>query len=183
MKKLLVVTTTMFLIAGLVQTVDAKNWQRQDRGKRHCDMGAFTPLIHAPWNRVESLIADLNMTPEQVTQIKSLREAYRKNIVPLMDQLRYQQRELREQLDMNEISKDKALEMTDKISKIEKNLLEEKIKLQYDVKGLLTIEQQKALKAQMRENREMNREHRGMKGDRQGRGQRQWNRNNAEPEM
>lgn len=170
MKRISVITLAIVMAAMMSLPVNAS--RRGGRMGPDDDKGmGRNPLLHAPWERVEQIAKEINLTEKQMDQLKKLRTS-------LMDSRDGKRRSIRDQHDqLRQLLRDGDAGTKEEAHKLAKSIADQKYELaktmidaHYELVNILTDQQRDALKEHMRELRGK----RDDDGRRHGRGSMDW---------
>ena len=159
MKRLITASVITLLIVGLTLPVLARGRQG------HHGPGVPSPLLNGPLDRIDEIADEIGLTESQYEQIMTLRKSHRHSTETLHSQLRILRDDLRDQMQMNDISKSDVMASIDEISKLENQLMKKDVEAMIQLKSILTEEQQNQLRTMRKEHREQ----RKMRPQRNGR--------------
>lgn len=160
MKHLILTVLMISLIAGISINAQAKGRGMHDRG---CNDGfeRGMPLLHAPWEHVESIAREAGLNEEQITRIQTLRKDLREKVAPLHTEMELRRDDLKETMLSRSPASDKdVMKLVDRINEIRGTIFKETISGSLQIRGILTPEQYEKLQAMKQDHREDRREKR-----------------------
>jgi Spy/CpxP family protein refolding chaperone len=176
MKKL---TMVMLIVAFMATSVSMVSAQRRGGMRGHDEMGhpggkhpGGGPLLMAPWEHVLDLAEDIQLNDDQLKAIKKARTTLHElneTVIKELETIREQFHELMLQTDASQL--DKALKMSDQMNKLKGQIHLNTVKAAFDIKKVLSPDQQEQIREMLREIRKDRKEFRGRggRGDRDGR--------------
>ncbi len=170
MRKLMTVSMVVILMIACVFAVDARGQ------KGHHGQGMRNPILSGPWEFIEDIADQIDLTEDQLDAIKALRKEHRHDAEPQQSQIRLLRSDLRDLMtESGNLDKKSIMLTIDKITDLENTLMKANVNTTIKMKDILTEKQQdelRELRKEMKENRRNKRDSRqgtGRKG-KSGRG-------------
>jgi Spy/CpxP family protein refolding chaperone len=156
MKKSLILFMAIACIAGTFSVASAR---RAGRGPMHYTPAdrpepGMHPILIAPWERIMELADDVNLDDEQLEAIEKARDVLRDlndTLVDDLDDLRTSLHDIMVQIENADLNS--ALDVSRKMNDLRGKLHENRIKAAFELKKILTPEQQEQLQEMFREHR------------------------------
>ena len=151
-----------------VFTVDA----RGQKGRHGPEMR--NPFISGPWEFIEDIAKQIDLTEDQLDAIKTLRQEHRHTAEPQQSQMRLLRADLRDLMtESGSLDKKTIMLIIDKITDLDNKLMKANVNTTIKMKDILTEKQQdelRELRKEMKENRKNKRGSRRGAGRKGGQG-------------
>lgn len=156
MKKTLILIMAITCFAGTLTIVSARNTGKGPMHHTPPDRPepGVHPILTAPWEHVLELAEDINLNEEQLEAIENARNVMRDlndTLIGDLDELREMLHDIMIQIENTDLSA--ALDVSRKMNELRGRLHENRIKAAFELKQILSPEQQEQLRELAREHR------------------------------